>query len=174
MVKILITGRPGIGKTTVIQKVLERVKPVAGGFFTEEIRERGNRLGFRVRDIHTGKEGILAHVEHRGGPRVGKYGVDVDSFEQIGVAALVEAMRREGCVVIDEIGKMELCSKAFREAVGKLMDSEHPVIATIAAHDDPFLNALRSRPDVELVEVTASNRDELAGRIIAVICTEKK
>ena len=102
MAKILITGRPGIGKTTVIQKVLERMKPMAGGFFTEEIRKRGNRLGFRVRDIHTGKEGILAHVEHRGGPRVGKYGVDIDSFEEIGVAALVEAMGREGCVVIDE------------------------------------------------------------------------
>ena len=169
MNKILITGRPGSGKTTIIQNLVAPVTPVAGGFLTEEIREGGRRVGFGVRDIHSGSEGILAHVAHRGGPRVGKYGVDVASFERIGVGALREAMSREGCVFIDEIGKMELCSSAFREVVSEVMDSARPVVATVPLFQHPFLDSLRGRKDVRLVEVTKSNRDELAECLVALL-----
>ena len=88
---ILVEGRPGGGKTTLIRKVVALGIPLAGGFLTEEIRQSGRRVGFRVEDIHSGGGGILAHVDRKGRPRVGKYGVDVASFDRIGVNALREA-----------------------------------------------------------------------------------
>jgi len=167
--RILLTGRPGIGKTTVIREVVAAGIPLAGGFLTEEIRAPAGRVGFRVRDIHSGREGILAHVRRRGAPRIGKYGVDVASFDRIGVSALHEAMRRQGCVIVDEIGKMELCSQAFRAAVAAVMASEHPVLATVPLHRHPFLDALRERDDVAVIEVTRSSRDDLPPRVAKLL-----
>ena len=167
--KILLTGRPGVGKTTVVRKLVASGIPLAGGFLTDEIREGRQRVGFRVRDLYSGKEGILAHVRQHGPPSVGKYGVDVECFERIGVAALRQAMDRQGCVVTDEVGKMELCSTAFQEAVAAIVDSDHPLLATIAMCRHPFLDALRARKDVTITEVTRSNRDVLPGQLIGLL-----
>ena len=167
--KILVTGRPGSGKTTVIRRAVSGLDAVAGGFCTEEIRVRGRRTGFRVKDIHTRQEGVLAHVDQEGGPRVGKYGVDLAAFDRVGVTALHEALRREGCIVIDEIGKMELCSQAFREVVTEVLDSDHPVLGTVAVSGHPFLSALRRRSDLTFVEVTPANRDELPQRLLELL-----
>jgi len=167
--KVLITGRPGAGKTTVVRKVISAGMPLAGGFFTAEIRRGGSRVGFKVRDIHSGREGVLAHVDHKHGPRVGKYGVDVASFDGIGVNALREAMRRRGCIVIDEIGNMELCSDAFQETVAAVMDSDRGVLGTIPIHRHPFLDGLRQRNDVTVIEVTFSNRDGLPARVMSML-----
>jgi nucleoside-triphosphatase len=100
---------------------------------------------------------------------VGRYGVDVASFERIGVAALREALGREGCIFIDEMGKMELCSAAFREAVQEVMDSGRTVVATIPLFRHPLLDRLREAPGATVFEVTPSNRNELPGRILALI-----
>jgi len=169
MPKILLTGTPGVGKTTVVKVIAASGLSLAGGFLTEEVRREGRRLGFRVKDIHSGQEGVLADVHRKGRPRVGKYGVDVDSFERIGVSALRRAMARDGCVLIDEIGKMELCSPRFREVVTELFDSDRPVLATIGVQRHPFLDALRGRPDVSLIRITPANRDGLAGRLIEML-----
>ena len=167
--KILVSGRPGVGKTTLVRKVLASGVPLAGGFLTEEIRERGRRVGFRVKDVHTGAEAVLAHVDHKGGPRVGKYGVDVASFERIGVKALREALGRDGCLIIDEIGKMEMCSEAFRAAVLAALDAARPVLGTIPVFQHPFLRALPKRSDVTVVEVTVVNREALPQRLIGLL-----
>jgi nucleoside-triphosphatase THEP1 len=163
--KVLLTGRPRIGKTTVIEKVVAGGLPLAGGFSTAEMRQAGRRVGFAVRDLHSGREGVLAHVDRKGTPRVGKYGVDVASFERIGVGALRAAMERDGCIVIDEIGKMELFCQAFRDALGEVIESGRAVLGTIAIHNDPFLSQIRRRPDVTLIQVTTANRDALPQRV---------
>ena len=167
--RILLTGRPGVGKTTIVRKVIDSGIPLAGGFLTEELREGGRRAGFGVTDIHTGREGVLSHVRRKGRPRVGKYGVDVASFDRIGVAAVREALARPGCIVIDEVGKMELFSEAFGEAVTAVMDSGHPVLCTIPVHRIGFVDRLRQRRDVTLIEATAANRDELPDRLIEML-----
>ena len=170
MMKILLTGRPGVGKTTIVKKVVAaHGLPLAGGFLTEEIRQRGQRVGFGVKDIYTWGEGILAHADRKGPPRVGRYGVDIASFERIGVTALREGLLRDGCIIIDEIGKMELFSDAFREAVTEVFDSAHPVLASIPLHSRPFLDRLRERPDVTLIEITPSNRSALPERLAGML-----
>jgi nucleoside-triphosphatase THEP1 len=113
---LLLTGRPGVGKTTVVQAVVGLFPGELGGFFTEEIRERGTRRGFSISSVE-GESAVMAHADLRSPVRVGKYGVDVAAFERIALPALRGAIQRKQIIVIDEIGKMELVSRNFFEAV---------------------------------------------------------
>jgi len=155
---LFVTGRPGVGKTTLIRAVLEELPVEAGGFCTEEIREGGRRVGFSIADLR-GARGVLAHVDLDSPYRVGKYGVHRDDLESIGVAAIDAAIEGAQLIVMDEIGRMELCSPEFRRAVGRALDSPTPVLGTIQDRRNEFLDAVRARRDVEIVSVTESNRD---------------
>jgi nucleoside-triphosphatase len=163
-VDTLLTGVPGCGKTTLVERIAARLGERAGGFVTRELREGGRRVGFRIRTLD-GEEGVLAHVDHPSERRVGRYGVRTDELERVAVPAVRRAVREGRVVVIDEIGKMELFSRAFREAVVEALDSPSRVLATIHARRDPFTEEIRARPDVVLVEVTRRNRDRLAREI---------
>ena len=164
--RTLLEGRPGVGKTTVLQGCVVNLRAsgvAVAGFTTGELRKRGRRVGFAVERVG-GERGVLAHVDLPGPPRVGRYGVDLASFERIALPAL-EAPGE--VVVVDELGKMELASSAFREAVTELLDGDRPVLATVHAFRHPFTDALKRRPDVEVVRVTERNRDALPGELAA-------
>jgi len=164
---LLLEGRPGVGKTTVIKKVVERLGDRAGGFYTEEIRDqRGRREGFRLVTLN-GDQAVMAHTELRGGdrPRVSRYGVNLEVLKQVGVAALRRAMRSEQVVIIDEIGKMELFSDAFRSAVSDAVAGGYPVLATVMSGSQPWVDETKMKGDVEVWTVTPGNRDVLPGRV---------
>jgi nucleoside-triphosphatase len=163
---LLLTGRPGVGKTTVIRKIAAGLAGRRlGGFYTEEMRVNGERRGFRLVTFD-GRDGVMAHVDVRGAARVGKYGVDVAVVDELAGAALV--VRPDVCVyLVDEIGKMECCSPAFVKAMRELLDSTMTVIATVARSGGGFIAEVKARADAELLEVTRSNRDELPGRVLA-------
>jgi len=127
------------------------------GLFTEEIRDRGGRVGFGIEALG-GESGILAHVDIAGPPRVGKYGVDLETFERIAIPALSATARVR---VIDELGKMELASERFREAISALFDEHVPVVATVHAYRHPFTDVLKGRADVETLPVNGGTRDRL-------------
>lgn len=160
---ILVRGRPGSGKTTLVLRLVRRLLEdgfKASGFVTEEIRENNSRKGFMVRDLR-GKSAVLAHIDYRGGFRVGRYGVDIDSFERIASRA-IDAERVEGdLTVVDEIGRMELASEFFRSAILELMDNDFPLLATIHEKRDEFSESLLDRYDICLHRITVSGRDEL-------------
>ena len=163
--KILITGRPGCGKTTLVETIARRFPAEAGGFLTREIRdEKGVRLGFRIVTME-GRTATLSHVGISSRVRVGRYGVDLEALETVAVAALREALRSKPLVVVDEIGKMEMASEGFRRAVLEALDSSRAVLATIHAHRHPFTDAIKARGDVRLVELTPTNRDRLVETI---------
>jgi nucleoside-triphosphatase THEP1 len=162
----LLEGLPGIGKTTLIKNIADKLSDFRiRGFYTEEIREKGTRVGFRIRTF-SNQEGILAHVSFRKGPRVGKYRVDVSQFESIGVAELNQALQISELIIIDEIGKMELFSGSFKDALVRCLDSDKPVIATIMLRPNQFVDKIKQRSDVFLVEVTLTNRDRLPDVLI--------
>lgn len=160
--RILLEGRPGAGKSTIARRLADRLGrdgiPVSG-FLTEEIRESGRRLGFSL-ERFGGERGVLAHVDLPGPPRVGRYGVDLAAFERVAIPALEQAGKDE-VAIIDELGKMELASDAFREAVAALLDRPVPVVATVQSASHAFTDALKRRRDVETMRVTTANRDEL-------------
>ncbi len=162
---ILLTGRPGVGKTTIIKEVVRRLPGRVGGFYTEEIQERGQRQGFRIVTLD-GQEGILAHVDVRSRYRVSKYGVDLVSLDKVGVTAIRQAIAINDCVVIDEIGKMELFSTAFREAVLAAVESDKLVLGTIMLRSHPWADALKAHPWVNLIKITEANRDTAAQFIL--------
>jgi nucleoside-triphosphatase len=160
----LLTGRPGVGKTTCLRRALERIGRPAGGFFTAELRDRGVRVGFALETLAGGRV-TLAHVRHAGPPRVGKYGVDVAALERVGVPAIRAAVERRQLVVVDEIGKMEAASPAFRAAVEEALASPATLVGTILLASHPWADRVKAHPAVTLIEVTPANREALPGEL---------
>jgi len=157
---LLLTGLPGVGKTTLIRGVVTSLGSMpAAGFYTDEIREAGGRVGFRATTLD-GRTLVMAHVNFAGPARVGRYGVDLAVVEALGESILRQAPRT-ALVVVDEIGKMECLSSAFVRAVRTIVDGSRPLVATIGMKGVPLLDELRHRPGVTLWEVTVSNRDHL-------------
>jgi len=161
----LLTGRPGTGKTSLIKQAIARVRGKAGGFYTEEIRSGGVREGFRLVSLD-GQEAILAHIDIPSPYRVSKYGVDIDSLDRVGVAALNQAAKECNLVVVDEIGKMELFSANFREAVWQIINSGKKVLGTIMFQANPWADAIKRQPQVNLVEVTRANYQRVLAELL--------
>jgi nucleoside-triphosphatase len=163
---VLVTGYPGVGKTTLIKRIRGTLR-LAGGFYTEEIREGKTRTGFKVITFE-GKEGLLAHKGIISPYRVGKYGINIKDLEEIGVKSILQAVDDKRCsvVVIDEIGKMELFSPRFQDAVAKALDSPKRILATAPINSGHFIKRIKLRSDVATITVDISNRDSLPDQII--------
>ena len=162
---LLLTGAPGAGKTTIMQKV---VRALSGrrirGFLTGEIRRAGQRIGFELTTIG-GRRTVLAHVDVDSRHRVGRYGVDVAGLDTVADEALALDDGAE-VYVVDEIGKMECFSARFRAAIRRLLDSGQPLIATVALRGTGFIAEVKDREDVEIWEATRMNRDQMPERIV--------
>jgi nucleoside-triphosphatase len=162
---LLLTGAPGVGKTTLLGRVLAALQEQrVGGFTTGEVRAGGRRVGFRIVP-HRGSERIMAHVERRGSPRVGRYGVDVKAIDEVARESLALDPQVE-IYLVDEIGKMECFSQQFVLCMRNLFASEKTIVATIGRSSGGFIAAARSRPGAELWEVTPSNREALVKRVL--------
>jgi nucleoside-triphosphatase len=164
--RIAITGRPGVGKTTLVQSILDVLPVTVGGMLTKEIRVCGHRVGFALVDLGTGEEAVLAHLHQRVGPRVGPYTVNLRALEEVGIPAILQAVETAELVVIDEIAPMELSSPCFVPAVEAALASPRRLIVTTHAHADHPI-AHRVRQEFALVRVKLSNRDELLGPCLA-------
>ncbi|MEM2941994.1 MAG: NTPase [Candidatus Bathyarchaeia archaeon] len=162
---ILVKGFPGVGKTTLVSRVVERVKLrgyTVGGMMTREIRSGKVRVGFEILDLYTGAVGILAHIMVKDGPRVGKYGVDITGLEAVGVKAITESLERPevDLLVVDEIGSMELTSSAFKSAVRLAVSSGKPFLGTVQLKlFGGILEMLGSGRAFRVVELTYENRE---------------
>jgi nucleoside-triphosphatase len=167
-IRILLEGRPDVGKTTVIIRLVPLLRAAGvplGGFLTRERRERGRRVGFELETLDGGR-GVLADVDIRGGPQVGRYGVSLRDLEWLAVPELSN-VPDGGVAIIDELGKMELASEAFREAVLVLLERPVSVIATVHADRHPFTDEVKRRPSITVVAVTPGNRDDLPHQLAA-------
>jgi nucleoside-triphosphatase len=164
---LFLTGLPGIGKTTVIQKALEKLSIPVAGFYTREIRDGTARVGFAIVTLD-GKEGILAHVRAKGTFRLGRYTVNIEDIERLAVPAMTPASPDQ-LVVIDEVGKMECFSEAFREALLKALDSPNVVLGTVAARGTNFIETIKRRPDVTILEVNFRNRNDLHEKLVSIL-----
>lgn len=167
----LITGRPGVGKTSLLLSLLKTLPGKKGGFYTREIREGGQRVGFQVTDL-TGPEGVLAHVRFAGPPRLGRYGVDLKTFEAIGVQAVIRALQDADLIIIDEIGKMELYSSLFEMSLFKVLEAPQPFLATILAKAHPVADRIKAHPEVRLHQLTSTNGQKVAHVITMDLCRQ--
>lgn len=155
---LLLTGTPGIGKTTLFCNVASQLSQYRiGGFYTEEIREAGQRKGFRLVTFN-GETGIIAHVNFDHHYRVSKYGVDVEMINHFADTTLT-LVDEVDVYLIDEIGKMECFSTVFVKRVETLLNSSKPVIATVAKKGSGLIEKAKQWPGSELWELAHANRD---------------
>lgn len=167
---LLLTGDPGVGKTTVLLKIVEALKArgyKVGGMVSREVRSRGRRIGFEILDLAGGGSGWLAHVGQKTGPQVGKYRVNLKDLDTIGAGSIIKAVENSDVVVVDEIGPMELFSEGFKDAVKRAVDSGKLVVGVIhwkARHS--LIDDVRARKDAEVFMVTYENRENLDKAII--------
>ena len=165
---LLITGLPGVGKTTLIKtlyKALEDLRPV--GFYTEEIREGGERRGFELMSLE-GKKSLFSHQQIESPYKVGHYRVDIKSFE-IFLESISFSNPLARLIIIDEIGKMECLSDKFERILKEILGSNKWVIATIALKGSGLISEVKRRQDVKLFEMTQRNRDALLSEILKEI-----
>jgi nucleoside-triphosphatase len=168
---ILITGHPGIGKTTVVRKLCDRLSDYKlSGFYTEEIREHGVRVGFQAVRLD-GPAAIFAHARYRTPPehRVGKYGVRPELLDDLVLSYLESAKTEAQLVVLDEIAKMELLSGAFKAIVRDLLDSSCPVLATVSFKGTGFIKQVKERPDTQTFALTEKNRQAQEEHILRAL-----
>ena len=173
----LITGPPGIGKSTIASRVIYLLRSRGygvGGCLAKETRRGRQRVGFTVHDVMSGRQAELASSEGSLGPRVGRYRVNISGLAEVGARSLSEAAKQADVIVIDEVGPMELTSPEFKRGVEECLDSGKPVFAII--HEkmkDPLIEKLVGTPGKVLTEVTLQNREKLpetiAGEILATL-----
>lgn len=163
--KILLTGEPGVGKTTAIKRLLSAFPHHFAGVYTEEMRDGDVRVGFRMCDLD-GNAGILAHLAYTHLPQVAGYGVDVAVVDQIGTAAIQRALVANRALVIDELAPMEFFSLAFISSMDAALASPLDLLAGIVYRPDPVADAIKARPDVELITLTAANRDHVVESLL--------
>jgi len=167
---LFVTGRPGIGKTTVLLNAAEELKAkgyIVGGMISREGRQDGSRVGFEIINFKTGEKGWLAHINQPNGPQVSKYKVNQEDLDSIGVRAIQTALRDADVVVIDEVGPMELFSQAFKQAVMDAMSRGKLILGVIhQSTRDPIIESIKNQDDTLIVTVTIDNRSSLHNILI--------
>lgn len=156
----LVTGDPGSGRTTLIRQVVSTMKMRAAGFYTEDLRTAGLREGFRIVTLD-GETALLASAGDTGALRVSKYAVQIEELERVGVAALARGMERGHVMVADEIGRMQLLSRAFRQLIFDAVKCGHPLLGTIMTGRNPYADRIKGHRNVEVVRLNDANRHEV-------------
>ena len=165
---VLLTGAPSSGKTTVIKEIIKNLNHPANGFYTEEERVDGKRVGFLMKTLD-GRSGYLAHQNIKSDFHIRRYGISIENIERIAIPSITPV--ENNIIILDEIGKMECFSPAFKQAATNAIDASNIVIGTITLGGDDFIQEIKKRQDMEISEVTVENRDLLPDIMLKKIPT---
>ncbi|MFK7691651.1 nucleoside-triphosphatase [Paenibacillus sp. HJGM_3] len=156
----LLTGKPRVGKSTAIKRIIQQIGPeYFGGFYTEEIRNSTNRTGFNCITLN-GETVCVASVDSESSLRVGRYGVDVDAFENIALKAVNLSLNTKKITVIDEIGFMQMLSAPFVTMIQEVIPSSKQIIlGTICVDSHPSIDKIKKLSGIRLYGLSEENRE---------------
>lgn len=161
----LITGEPRVGKTTILVNILERlIHSRISGFYTQEIRVDGERVGFEMITLD-GKRETISHIDFDTPIRVSRYGVSVEKIEKIGIPPIHKGIKDGHIILIDEIGPMELLSEKLKTAIMEALDSQSIVIGTIVQRSHPWVDNLKKDHRIKLIHLEPNNRESVAEQL---------
>lgn len=171
---ILMTAAPGTGKSTAIQKIISLIgKDRCGGVYAGEIAENGERTGFKITTLD-GKEGVLSSIYSSSPLRVAEFGVNLEEFESICLPALKDALENKEVLIIDEIGPMQMYSKAYQDMLIQIAESGKTAVGTIYQGPYPWIDEFKKHKNVELIELSLENRDWLPAHIVKTMKEAKE
>ncbi len=157
---ILLAGLPEAGRTTLICRLAEIFKEFnPAGFYTSGIVEDGAITGYLVASLF-GDSRVLAHTGLKSKYAVGKYRIDIKGFENL-IDAVFSKEKKTGLYLVDKIDKIECESRKFAKVMTEILNSDKPVIASIAEKGMGLISEIKKREDIKLIEVTPANRDLL-------------
>lgn len=161
---ILLTALPKTGKSTAINKIAGAIgTDECHGFITKEVSENNERTGFEINTL-SGVKATLSSIYYKSDIMVGKYGVNLEAFESV---CLPELNHSNGIIFIDEIGPMQLHSQRFKNRLMELLNEDVTVIGTIYYESYPWVDDFKKMPQIELVEVTLENRNDIPEVVLA-------
>ena len=168
---ILLTGERGVGKSTLIQRLLKEADMPVYGFVTT--REAADAAGFHPIYFHPAgqpKEARCHTEENLAGMCDRKtHTVHLAAFDGLGVRYL-EAAQPDGILVMDELGFMEAEAERFKRAVFRALDGEFPVLAAVKAREDvPFLNDILHHREATVYTVTPENREAIYTELLPLL-----
>jgi nucleoside-triphosphatase len=167
---LILTGAPGVGKTTLLTKIVDALKAKGisvGGMISREVREGNVRVGFEILDLASCRHGWLAQVNGQNGPQVGKYRVNLDDLDAIGTSAITQALEKCSVIAIDEIGPMELHSEKFKQVIVQALGSKKLLLVVVHGKaNDPLVTQVKRRVDAEIFNITFSNRGSLPEQLV--------
>ena len=168
---VLLTGHPGVGKTTAVRTILDRLRAHAGGFYTREVLTAGARIGFELVTLDGATAWLATKDMRQSFPQeviFGSYKVNVDAIDTVAVPSLQNAAQQGRLVVIDEIGPMELFSTTFCKTIQHILDDPGVLVfGTIVERPHPVADAVKAHPRVTVYQLTEANRDHLPAAIAA-------
>ncbi len=166
---ILLTGQPGVGKSTIIKQLAQKAGNQSGGFYTREVRGGGRRIGFEIVTF-VGANAYLAKKSQQQcfeNEAIFKgYCVNLDGIEKIAVPAMLKARDESKIIFVDEIGPMEICSRKFCSVIWELLEDDNvSMMGTIVRRQYRFADQVKKHPRVRIVEVTEGNRDTISAEV---------
>ncbi|MFX1414131.1 MAG: nucleoside-triphosphatase [Promethearchaeota archaeon] len=169
--KVLIIGPPRCGKSTLITKLISYYKSMdygLGGFLTPEITEAGKRIGFDIYDIQSDKKLLLArkgnyHTKYK----LGNYSIFIEEFNNYLNELKSRSLETLDLLIIDEIGKMELCSQPFIFFLKEVFHSDRKILATIGENlKHPIKRELLDLPNLTILQLNLNNQQKIYKKII--------
>jgi nucleoside-triphosphatase len=159
--KVLLTGEPRVGKTTALKKIIQIIgESNCSGFYTEEIRDEFDRIGFDCVSLD-GRRTRIADINFKSDIRMGRYGIDIEAFEDIALKAIKTSLGSNKVIIIDEIGPIQLLSLRFKQEVYSILASPNCVIGTIFYNKHSDIDEIKKVPGIKLYRITNECRDTI-------------
>ncbi|WP_291569146.1 MULTISPECIES: nucleoside-triphosphatase [unclassified Clostridium] len=167
MRNLFLTGEMGIGKSTILKKLIEKINTSIGGYITEKIIDN-HTVKFNLVSLYDGNEEYtiskMSLNDHLNDAEI-----FLSSFNEGGFSILEKSFYKRNVIIMDGLGFMEAKAYKFQDIVFKLLDSTTTVIGVLEKRDCEFLNNIRSRNDVIIIEVNKENRDILLEELIPIL-----